>query len=66
MYINARKWIRETFVPGSRPTLRKVRQWVESGELPGQVVGEDVYVDDAFATHRPGPVKPRTRIDLLA
>jgi hypothetical protein len=66
MLIEARQWIRETFVQGSRPRLRDVRQWVESGELAGEIWGDRVYVDDTFATAQRERVKPRTRIDLLA
>jgi hypothetical protein len=66
MLIDARRWIRETFVEGSRPTLKQVREWIDSGELAGQTWGDRVFVDDSFATNRPGRVKPKTRIDLLA
>lgn len=66
MLIEARKWIRETFVQGSRPRLREVQEWIEAGELPGQILGDRVYVDDSFATNRPARVKPKARIDLLA
>jgi hypothetical protein len=66
MLIPARQWIRETFVPGARVPLKKVEQWVRDGDIPGQIIGVEVYVDDSFATNRPGKVKPRTRIDLLA
>lgn len=66
MLIPARQWIRETFVPGARVPLKKVARWVEEGHIPGQVIDGEVYVDDSFATNRPGKVKPRTRIDLLA
>ena len=50
MLIPARKWIRATFVPDGRPTLRQVEQWISDGEIPGMKIGKDLYVDDSFAT----------------
>lgn len=36
MLIPARKWIRETFVQGSRPPLKTVEKWIERGNLAGK------------------------------
>lgn len=66
MLIKARQWIRETFSPESRPTMRQVREWVENGDLPGQVIGDHVYINDAFATKQPERVQPNVKLDLLA
>lgn len=66
MLIKARQWIRETFVPGSRPTLRQVSQWVDLGEVPGRYINGDLYIDDSFATNQPRELKARTGTDLLA
>lgn len=66
MLIPARMWIRETFVEGGRPTLRKVERWVELGEVPGRYIDGELYIYDSFATHQPQAVKPRTRVDVLA
>ena len=41
MYVKARQWIRETFVVGSRPTMREVAQWVQDGELDGKLCRRD-------------------------
>ena len=66
MYIKARQWIRQTFVQGSRPTLREVEQWVKDGYVPGRHFGAELYIADSFATARKDGVKPRKRLDLLA
>ena len=66
MMIKARQWIRETFVPGSRPTLKDVKRWVDDGELDGRYYGGDLYISDSFATPKANRVKPAAPIDLLA
>lgn len=66
MLIRARQWIRETFVEGSRPTMREVEEWVELGEVPGRYISGRLFIDDSFATHQPRAVKPRARVDLLS
>lgn len=66
MLIKARQWIRETFVEGSKPTMRKVEQWVDLGEVPGRYINGELYIDDSFATHQPRELKTRMGTDLLA
>lgn len=41
----ASKWIRQRFEKGSRPKVEMVKQWVEAGEIPGQLIAGYVYVD---------------------
>lgn len=66
MLILARTWIRETFEPGSRPTLAQVVAWIEAGEVPGRVLGDKAYVDaDRFAVAESLPPKLLTGADLL-
>lgn len=66
MYIEARKWIRQTFAQGSRPPMRKVEQWVKDGDVPGRYFGADLYIADSFATVERDAVKPpRGKLDLL-
>lgn len=64
--VTAQKWIRERFEKGSRPRLEQVRAWVESFEVPGQIIAGVVYIDaDAAASPPPKPEK-LTAYDLLA
>lgn len=34
------------FAPGSQPDRRTVRSWIESGQIPGRIVGQRYYVDE--------------------
>ena len=64
--VTARQWVRERFAKGSRPRLEQVRTWVECFEVPGQIIGDVVYIDaDAAASPPPKPEK-LTAYDLLA
>ncbi len=46
----AEKWLEETFEKDSMPSVKDVKTWVSSGEVPGRVIGECVFVDaDRFA-----------------
>lgn len=36
---------RALFEEGSKPTKGEIRQWVEDGEVPGEVIGKKVFVD---------------------
>jgi hypothetical protein len=64
--VKAQRWIKERFEKGSRPRVEQVREWVEAEELPGQIIGADVFVDaDAAVMPRLKPAK-LTAYDLLA
>jgi len=67
----ARKWIKETFEEGSRPTLKEVETWVDDETLPGCIIGPKCFVDaDRFAicgTKHNAPAKGKlTPFDLLS
>lgn len=33
------------FEEGSQPTMKTIRAWVDSGEIPGERIGSGYYVD---------------------
>jgi hypothetical protein len=61
MLIEARQWIRETFVPGSRPTLKQVEKWIDHGNIVGRWERGTLMVDpqslrsDSEIDRRPVP-----------
>ncbi len=66
MLVKARQWVRETFEDDSKPPLKTVREWVESGEVPGRVIGSQVFVDaDQFALGPAPNVEQLNGVDLL-
>jgi hypothetical protein len=38
-------WVKERFKLGSRPSKDAVIAWIESGEVPGVLLGGEPYVD---------------------
>ncbi len=50
----AKDWIKECTAGDNRPTVRTVREWVRTGELPGQVIGRRIYVDNDAVQKRTG------------
>lgn len=40
-------WCDKYFDEGSRPSGTTVRKWIEEGDLPGERVGHQYFVDDA-------------------
>ena len=54
-------YIETEFAPGSRPDRRTVISWIRSGQLCGQKLGRDWYVDPcrqaAKLPSRPAPEK---------
>lgn len=45
MLIRARKWIRDTFEPSSRPPLSKVENWVKAGAISGVKIGGELFIE---------------------
>ena len=41
------KWRDKYFAEGCGPTNKTVRRWIDEGELPGERIGSQYYVDDA-------------------
>lgn len=57
-------WVNEHFAEDSRPCLRTIRKWIETGVLAGHVIDNRVYVDtDAFiiAAAKRQEFNPKTR-----
>lgn len=57
-------WVLEHFTDDSRPCLRTIRKWIETGVLEGQIIDNRVYVDtDAFtvAAAKREEFNPQTR-----
>ena len=62
----AKIWIKEKFERKSRPSVDTVRQWVEADQVPGVVLGDDVYIyADLFDVEKAKPEK-LTAYSLLA
>lgn len=60
---NHREFVKE-FFEKPRPSKDTVRDWVESGEVPGKVLGDRVYVDvNRFISNK--PVRSSSIPDLL-
>lgn len=71
-------WAREQFEKGSRPGKERILEWIETEQIPGQIIAGEPYVDaDRFAIRDhtgKTPVKntaandgpPRSGTDLLA
>lgn len=38
-------FIRDRFEKGSRPSLAKLYQWIDSGDVPGVILNGTAYVD---------------------
>lgn len=38
-------WREQYFEEGSRPTMKTVRAWIDSGDVAGQRIGSSYYVD---------------------
>ena len=45
MLVKAKVWIQETFEIGSRPDVRTVKSWVESGKLDGKIIAGATFVE---------------------
>ena len=66
--VTARRWIRETFEPSSRPKLAQVIEWIERDAVPGKIIDGEPYVDaDRFAVQssKPTSAPRRSGLDLL-
>ncbi|AZZ97983.1 hypothetical protein [Pseudoalteromonas sp. R3] len=42
--MRASQWARREFAQGSIPTARTLRNWVESGEVAGRIIGSAVFI----------------------
>ncbi len=43
--VKATKWVKETFAEGSRPTLQEVGEWVEEEQIPGRIIGPNIFIE---------------------
>lgn len=43
--VKGTRWAKERFSLGSRPSKEAVISWIESGEVPGVLLGGEPYVD---------------------
>ena len=44
MLVKASNWIVETFAEGSRPDIKTVKRWINSGEIEGKHIGKQLYI----------------------
>ncbi|WP_404389947.1 hypothetical protein [Pseudoalteromonas phenolica] len=44
--MRASQWAKREFAPGSVPTARTLRGWVESGHVAGRIIGGAVFIFD--------------------
>lgn len=57
-------WVQEHFAEDSRPCLRTIRKWIETGVLVGRIIDNRIYVDtEAFtiAAAKREEFQPKTR-----
>lgn len=55
-YLTLAQFIKARFPPGSKPTRRKVVNWIRRGLLKGKIMENDVYVD--LKDWDDGPLEP--------
>lgn len=60
-YLTLAQFIKARFPPGSKPSKRKVLNWLKSGLLKGKIMGSDVYVD--LVDWDNGPLEPEIAND---
>ncbi len=46
MLIKAETWIIETFVEGSRPTIKRVKRWIANDIVNGILIDSRAYIDN--------------------
>lgn len=45
MLVEAKLWARDNFRADSRPSLERIKRWIDKGEITGQKLGNTYYVD---------------------
>lgn len=45
LLLTIQEWTERRFAPGSAPTARTVRKWIDMGHVPGLRIGRAYYVD---------------------
>jgi hypothetical protein len=56
MLIRSSQWIKDNFACGSEPHPKTIKNWIEAGELEGEIIGHLVYVEStALAIRKANP-----------
>ena len=59
------QFARRYFAEGSRPSKAAFREWVETGELHGRVIGNSVFIDENRFIGQSRPVQISSVPNLL-
>ena len=44
--VKAKQWIQNNFALGSQPKIETIKRWIELGELNGQIINGNCFIED--------------------